>query len=55
MKEDFFKLRGSLLAGNNSPELFKKFKLILIKMKNNKMLSLSEFNEIFNVLLDMDY
>ena len=42
------------MAGNNSPEILKKFKMILIKMKNNKMLSLSEFNEILNIFLEMD-
>ena len=44
-----------LMAGNNSPEILKKFKIILIKMKNNKMISLSEFNEILNIFLEMDY
>ena len=43
------------MAGNNSPEILKKFKIILIKMKNNKMISLSEFNEILTILLEMDY
>ena len=55
LKDEFFKLRGSLMAGNNSPEIFKKIKMILIKMKNNKMISLSEFNEILNIFLEMDY
>ena len=43
------------MAGNNSPEIVKKFKMILIKMKNNKMISLSELNEILNIFLEMDY
>jgi len=55
LKDEFFKLRGSLMAGNDSPEILKKFKIILIKMKNNKMISLSEFNEILNIFLEMDY
>ena len=55
LKDEFFKLRGSIMAGNNSPEILKKFKMILIKMKNNKMISLSEFNEILNIFLEMDY
>ena len=55
MKDEFFKLRGSIMAGNNSPEILKKFKMLLIKMKNNKMISISEFNEILNIFLEMDY
>ena len=55
LKDEFFKLRGSIMAGNNSPEILKGFKMILIKMKNNKMISLSEFNEILNIFLEMDY
>ena len=26
LKDEFFKLRGSIMAGNNSPEILKKFK-----------------------------
>ena len=55
LKDEFFKLRGSIMAGNNSQEILKKFKMILIKMKNNKMISLSEFKEILNIFLEMDY
>ena len=39
------------MAGNNSPDILKRFKMILINMKNNKMISLSEFNEILNIFL----
>jgi hypothetical protein len=53
LKDEFFKLRGSIMAGNNSPEILKKFKIILLKMKNDKMISLSEFNEILNIFLEM--
>jgi hypothetical protein len=55
LKDEFFKLRGSVMAGNNSPEILKKIKIILIKIKNNKMISLSEFNEILTILLEMNY
>ena len=55
LKDEFFKLRGSIMAGNNSPEICKKFKRNLIKMKNNKMISLSEFNEVLNIFLEIDY
>jgi hypothetical protein len=43
------------MAGNISPEILKKIKIILIKIKNNKMISLSEFNEILTILLEMNY
>jgi hypothetical protein len=49
LKDEFFKLRGSQMAGNNSPEILKKNKMILIKIKNNKMISLSKCNEILNI------
>jgi hypothetical protein len=54
LKVEFFKLRGSIMAGNTSPEILKKFKMIFIKIKNNKMISLSEFNEILDIFLEMD-
>jgi hypothetical protein len=54
LKDEFTKLRGSLVAGNNSPELFKKIKIIMLKMKNNKLISLQEYNEILNILLETE-
>ena len=52
---DFLKLRGSLVAGNNSKELLREFKINILKMKNNKLISLQEYNEVLNILLDMDF
>ena len=52
---DFLKLRGSLMAGNNSKELLREFKINILKMKNNKLISLQEYNEVLNILLDMDF
>ena len=52
---DFLKLRGSLVAGNNSKELLRGFKINILKMKNNKLISLQEYNEVLNILLDMDF
>jgi hypothetical protein len=33
LKDEFFKLRGSIMAGHNSPKILKKFKMISIKIK----------------------
>jgi hypothetical protein len=38
MKDEFLKLRGSFMAVNNSPEILKKFKMILIKIKINDII-----------------
>jgi hypothetical protein len=54
LKDEFLLLRGSLIAGNNNPELLRKFKIVLLKMKNNKLISLQEYNEVLNILLEMD-
>jgi len=42
-------LRGSIMAGNNNPDLLRKFKIVLLKMKNNKLISLQEYNEVLNI------
>ena len=55
LKDEFIKLRGSIMAGNDSPELIKKFKMTLIKLKNKKMISNQEYNEILNIFLEMNY
>jgi len=49
--KDNFLLRGSLMAGNNNPDLLRKFKIVLLKMKNTKLISLQEYNEVLNILL----
>jgi hypothetical protein len=54
LKDEFFLLRGSLMAGNNNPDLLRKFKIVLLKMKNNKLISLQEYNEVLNILLELD-
>jgi hypothetical protein len=38
MKDIFFKSRDSILAGNNSPDILKKFKMVLHKLKNDEMI-----------------
>ena len=54
LKDEFILLRGSSIAGNNNPELLGKFEIILLKMKNNKLISLQEYNEVLNILLEME-
>jgi len=54
LKDEFILLRGSLLAGNNNPDLLRKFKIVLLKMKNCKLISLQEYNEVLNILLEME-
>jgi hypothetical protein len=54
LKDEFNKLRGSLIAGNNSPDLLRKFKIVMLQMKNNKLISLQEYNEVLNILLEME-
>ena len=54
MKDEFILLRGSLIAGNNNPDLLQKFKIVLLKIKNNKLITLQEYNEVLNILLEME-
>jgi hypothetical protein len=53
LKDEFTLLRGSLMAGNNNPDLLRKFKIVLLKMKNNELVLLQEYNEVLNILLEM--
>jgi hypothetical protein len=54
LKDEFIKLRGSIVSGNNSPDLLRKFKIVMLKMKNNKLISLQEYNEVLNILFEME-
>ena len=47
-------LRGELIAGNDSKELIKDFKVLLLKLMNSKHISKSEGNEIMILMLQMN-
>lgn len=51
----FLILKGQLNAGNDSLELIKEFKLILLKLKNMKMLPKNEVNNMLELLLSLGY
>ena len=46
-------LRGELIAGNDSKELVKDFKVLLLKLMNSKHISKSDGNEIMIMLLQL--
>lgn len=47
-------LRGEIIAGNDSKELVKDFKVLLLKLMNSKHISKSEGNEVMVLLLQMN-
>ena len=47
-------LRGEIIAGNDSKELVKDFKVLLLKLMNSKHISKSEGNEIMILMLQMN-
>ena len=47
-------LRGELIAGNDSKELVKDFKILLLKLMNSKHISKSDGNEIMVMMLQMN-
>jgi len=46
-------LRGEIIAGNDSKELIKDFKVLLLKLMNSKHISKSEGNEIMVTMLQL--
>ena len=48
-------LKGEILAGNNSPSLIKEFKLLLVKLMNQKRLPKGQGSEIMSDLLLLGY
>jgi hypothetical protein len=51
----FLILKGQLNAGNDSLDLIKEFKLILLKLKNMKLLPKNEVNNMLELLLSLGY
>jgi hypothetical protein len=48
-------LKGQLMAGNDSKEVIKEFKILALKLSRNNVLSKSSVNEILQDLLTMGY
>ena len=48
--ERFDLLRGSLMAGNNSDEILRELKVLLHKMKKDKTISQTDFNELIYIM-----
>jgi hypothetical protein len=48
-------MKGEIMAGNDSKELIKKFKLLLIKLAKSNKLPKGQVNEIMNELLQLGY
>ncbi len=46
-------LRGEIIAGNDSKELVRDFKVLLLKLMNSKHISKSEGNEIMVTMLQL--
>jgi hypothetical protein len=55
LKDEFNLLRGEIIGGQDSPETIKKFKLILYKLKTGKLISIHEYNEMLNMLMELGY
>ena len=52
---EFEVLKGEIMAGNDSKELIKKFKLHLMKLSKNGTLPKKEVSEIMEELIEMGY
>ena len=48
-------MKGEILAGNDSPELIKKFKLLLLKLSRNGSLPKREASEVMEDLISLGY
>ena len=52
---DFEVMKGEIMAGNDSKELIKKFKLLLLRLSKNSSLPKSDVQEIMEELLTLGY
>ena len=58
MEKDFHSfevMKGEILSGNDSTELVKKFKLLLIKLSRQNLLPRNEVNELMEDLISLGY
>ena len=55
MINDFEKMRGMIVGGNDNPELIKNFKKSLLKMEKMKLLPKSDIREIMTDLIQLGH
>ena len=53
--DQFEIMKGEILSGNDSKELVKKFKLMVLKLSRNGMLPKNETNELLETLITLGY
>lgn len=53
--DQFEIMKGEILSGNDSKELVKKFKLMILKLSRNGMLPKNESNELLQTLVELGY
>ena len=54
LKDEFFLLRGSLMAGNNNPDLLRKLETVLLNMKNNILISMQKYKAVLEILREVE-
>ena len=52
---EFEKMKGEILSGNDSRELVKKFKGLIMKLSRNGYLPKNEVNELLELLSSLSY
>ena len=48
-------MKGEIIAGNDNPDIIKKFKLLLVKLMNNKRIPRRQGQEILTDLITLGY
>jgi hypothetical protein len=48
-------MKGQLMSGNDSKELVKKFKLLIVKLSRQKLLPKNEVNELLELLINLGF
>ena len=52
LRDEFLLLRGEIVNGNDNIDMIKRFKVVLLKLREAKLISVYEFNETLKLLFE---
>jgi hypothetical protein len=54
LRDEFELLRGEIVNGNDSKDVIKKFRLVILKLRNMKLISSHEYNDVLKLLFELE-
>lgn len=54
LRDEYELLRGEIVNGNDAVDVIKKFKLVILKLRNAKLITSHEYNDVLKLLFELE-